>query len=110
MSMRTRRREARRHFLKMSVAATALALTAGTSRWLCAAEVPHLAENDATARALAYVEDATKTQDARFKPGQRCAGCQLYSGGPDGYGPCQLFPGKAVSADGWCSSYMPKKS
>lgn len=110
MSMQTKQHETRRRFLKMSLAGVALAMTGGMSRWLGASELPHLAESDGIAKTLGYVEDAMKTNDSRFKPGQRCAGCQLYSGGPSGYGPCQLFPGKAVNAGGWCSSYMPKKS
>jgi hypothetical protein len=108
--MHTKPRETRRHFLKMSLAAAVLTLTGGMSRRLWASELPHLAENDGTAKMLGYVEDATKTKDARFKTGEKCAGCELYTGEPSGFGACQLFPGKAVNADGWCSSYTPKKS
>ena len=102
--------EARRHFLKLSATAAAIAWVGTIPRESRASEPPHLAEDDATAKVLGYVEDASKSKDARFKAGQKCASCQLYTGGPSGYGLCQIFPGKTVNAEGWCSSYMPKKA
>lgn len=102
--------EARRHFLKLSATAAAIVWVGGIPEVSRASELPHLSEDDATAKVLGYVEDASKTTDARFKTGQKCANCQLYTAGPSGYGPCQIFPGKSVNGAGWCSSYMPKKS
>ena len=40
--------------------------------------------------------------------GQGCANCNFYQGAATGFGPCQLFPGKAVNAKGWCSGYAKK--
>jgi hypothetical protein len=61
----------------------------------------------AAAKAVKYVEDAAKASGAT--PGSHCANCALYQG-PDGstQGPCQIFPGKAVKAAGWCSSWAPQ--
>jgi hypothetical protein len=61
----------------------------------------------AEAQAVKYVEDAARASGAT--PGSRCANCGLYQGA-DGsiQGPCQIFPGKAVKAAGWCSSWAPQ--
>jgi hypothetical protein len=66
-----------------------------------------LAASSAEAKAVKYVEDAARASGAT--PGSRCANCALYQG-PDGstQGPCQIFPGKAVKAAGWCSSWAPQ--
>src|SRR5690242_951962 len=64
-------------------------------------QLPHLAESDPTAKALGYVEDASKVDKTKFpayKPGAHCATCNFFQGkGSDAYGPCQIFPGKAVA-------------
>ncbi|HET6554162.1 MAG TPA: high-potential iron-sulfur protein [Dyella sp.] len=103
--------ESRRRFLKAAAGTAAAAAMIGSlPRLARAADLPHLAESDPTGKALGYVEDASKTTDAKHKAGDTCANCQFYAGGPTGYGPCQLFPGKAVSAKGWCVSHAPKKA
>jgi High potential iron-sulfur protein./TAT (twin-arginine translocation) pathway signal sequence. len=103
--------ESRRHFLKIAAGTTAAAvLVGGLPRFARAADLPHLAESDPTAKALAYVEDATKSANPKYKAGDTCANCQFYSGGATGYGPCQLFPGKSVNAKGWCVSHVVKKA
>jgi len=104
--------ESRRRFLKLAAgaAAAAAALAVGSlPRLARAADAPHVAESDPTAKALGYVEDAGTTKDPKHKAGDVCANCQFYSGASSGFGPCQLFPGKAVSAKGWCVSHTPKK-
>jgi hypothetical protein len=104
--------ESRRRFLKAAAgtAAAAVVIGGGLPRFARAADLPHVAESDPTAKALGYVEDASKTTDAKHKAGDTCANCQFYTGGASGYGPCQLFPGKSVSAKGWCVSHAPKKA
>ncbi|SFS14963.1 Tat (twin-arginine translocation) pathway signal sequence [Dyella sp. OK004] len=103
--------ESRRRFLKAAAGTAAAAVAIGTlPRFARAADLPHVAESDPTAKALGYVEDAGSSKDAKHKPGDTCANCQFYSGGPSGYGPCQLFPGKSVNAKGWCVSHSPKKA
>jgi hypothetical protein len=103
--------ESRRRFLKLAAGtAVAAALVSGLPRKALADDLPHLSEADPTAKALGYVEDAAATKDPKHKTGDMCADCQFYSGAAAGYGPCQLFPGKAVSAKGWCISHTPKKA
>lgn len=101
--------ESRRHFLKLAAGTTAAAVVmGGLPRMARAADLPHVSDADPTAKALGYVEDASKTTNPKHKAGDSCANCQFYSGGPTGYGPCALFPGKAVNAKGWCVSHSPK--
>jgi hypothetical protein len=103
--------ESRRRFLKLAAGtAAAAALISGLPSVARADDLPHVSEVDPTAKALGYVEDATATKDPKHKPGDTCANCQFYSGAPAGYGPCQLFPGKAVNAKGWCISHTAKQA
>jgi len=102
--------ESRRRFLKMAAGTTAAAvLVGGLPRLARADDMPPLSESDPTATALGYVEDASKTDNAKYKAGDDCANCQFYTGGATGRGPCQLFPGKSVNAKGWCVSHAPKQ-
>lgn len=101
----------RRSFLKLAgttgVAVVACSVIARQAR---ADDLPHLAENDPTAAALGYKEDATKVDAAKYpqhKPEQLCANCNFFQG-TGAYAPCQLFPGKAVNAKGWCAGYAKK--
>lgn len=101
--------ESRRRFLKVAAGTTAaVVVMGGLPRFARAAELPPLTEADPTAKALAYVEDATKSTNPKYKAGEDCTKCMFYTGGPTGRGPCQLFPGKSVAAKGWCVSYSPK--
>ncbi len=71
-----------------------------------------VSEKDTTAAALGYSADTFKVNPKKFPnhaATQRCANCQLYTGRPgDGVGGCGIFTGKMVSANGWCSAYVPK--
>jgi hypothetical protein len=104
--------ESRRRFLKLAAgtAAVAVVVSGGLPLVARADDAPHVSADDPTAKALGYVEDATATKDPKHKAGDTCANCQFYSGGATGFGPCQLFPGKAVSAKGWCISHTAKKA
>jgi hypothetical protein len=103
--------ESRRRFLKVAAGTAAVAMVAGgLPRFARAADLPSVTEADPTAKALGYVEDASKSTNAKHKAGDDCSNCQFYSGGATGRGPCQLFPGKSVNAKGWCVSHAPKKS
>ena len=80
---------------------------------IASAAAPHLAEADASAKALGYVENAAKldpAKEATFKKGSHCAGCALYQAAQaaGGYAPCAAFPGKVVNANGWCRAYAAK--
>jgi hypothetical protein len=77
-----------------------------------AADLPHLNESDPTAQALGYREDTTKVSATRYpnhRPAQNCGRCNFYKGtGAAQWGPCLIFPGKAVHVRGWCSAYAPR--
>lgn len=99
--------ESRRRLLKKLALATVLIPIAGTCVNAAAGDTPLVTTDDATAKALKYVGDASKSRDA--KPGSRCANCSLYQGAAgSSQGGCLLFPGKAVQASGWCASWTAK--
>lgn len=103
----------RRHFLQLAVfGAGAAALSTVLIGKARAADLPHLTLDDATAKALGYVEDTTKVDAAKYpnhKPTQDCATCNFYQGAAGSeYGACTLFPGKAVHSKGWCSGFAAK--
>lgn len=99
---------ARRRFFGIAGGAIgAVVLTGSLSRVARADDLPHLDTSDPTAQALKYTDDNTKAGPPH-QEGQACASCNFFSGGTAAYGPCQLFPGKAVNAKGWCSGYAKK--
>lgn len=100
----------RRRFLTWSAVTAVTACLGGLSVRARASDLPHLTTTDPTAKAMDYVEDANTSKNGLYKPGSSCANCQFYAGPEAGYGPCQLFPGKAVNAKGWCTSFTSKKS
>lgn len=100
--------ESRRRLLKrVALGAALIPLATIPVRVTRAADLPLVTADDATAKALKYVPDASKASDA--KPGSKCANCSLYQGAAgSAQGGCLLFPGKAVKATGWCSSWTAK--
>lgn len=76
------------------------------------ATLPRLDLNDPSAKALLYVEDASKVDRknplaARFTPDQNCANCsQIQGKDGDAFRPCAIFPGKLVASKGWCSVWV----
>ena len=102
---------ARRKFIQLSAAAAAGALVT-PGRKASAEELPQLAEDDPMAVAMKYTHDASTVDPAsRANPAedQTCANCALIQGADgDEWRPCQIFPGKAVAAGGWCSVWAPK--
>ncbi|MEO7385830.1 MAG: high-potential iron-sulfur protein [Gammaproteobacteria bacterium] len=78
------------------------------------AALPLLDPSDPSAKALLYVDDAAKVDRknplaARFTPDQDCANCsQIQGKAGDAHRPCTIFPGKLVSAKGWCSVWAKK--
>jgi hypothetical protein len=68
---------------------------------------PLLSPDAPEAKAVKYVEDASKAKGAL--PGSTCANCALYQGkAGSAAGGCQIFTGKQVKAAGWCSSWAPQ--
>ena len=94
-------------FIQAAAATSALAAS-----HVMAQAAPMANEKDAQAAALGYAADTTKV-DAKKYPKhakeQKCSSCQLYTGKPnETAGPCPLFAGKQVAANGWCSAYVKK--
>ena len=100
--------ESRRRLLKSVTLGVALMpVVTLPLRFALAADLPLVTADDATAKALKYVSDASKSNDA--KPGNNCANCVFYQGTAGStQGGCPLFPNKAVKAAGWCISWAPK--
>lgn len=89
-----------------------IAATLAVSRFnlAAAAELTHLSSTNPAAVSLGYVEDTTTADQQKFpkhQTTQRCAACKQYQGSAGAqYGPCTLYPGNAVNANGWCSGYV----
>jgi High potential iron-sulfur protein len=99
----TRRGVLRRLALGMALAPIAAA-TWRQAAAADAASLPLLSAAAPEAKAVKYVENAAEAKNR--VPERTCANCGLYQGASGStQGPCGLFPGKAVKAAGWCSSW-----
>ncbi len=62
--------------------------------------------------ALGYVALSTQADKTKFPAhmdSQVCSGCALYSGAAGAKtGPCSIFAGRQVNAQGWCSAWVKK--
>ncbi|UOD49719.1 high-potential iron-sulfur protein [Orrella daihaiensis] len=96
----------RRQFMAVSAVSVASLVTAKV-----AYAQPMLGEGEPQAVALGYKEDATavdKAKFAKYQDGQRCDNCQLYTPKDAKAGACSVFPGKLVTAAGWCNLWVKK--
>jgi len=102
---------ARRKFVQMTVAAAAGCI-AGQIRPIYATDLPHLSEEDPMAKSMKYTHDASSVDPAtRSNPAevQTCANCALAQvNDGESWIPCQIFPGKVVNSNGWCSVWAPR--
>jgi hypothetical protein len=101
------RRDIVRH-LALCIAVAPIAVTAvRQARAGDDASLPLLPVDAPEAKAVKYVENAQQAKGRVLD--SSCANCGLYQGASGTtQGPCQLFPGKAVTAAGWCSSWAPQ--
>jgi High potential iron-sulfur protein len=102
----------RRGFLGQVAAAVPVASVIGLGE-LRADGLPHLAPDEPAAKALLYAPDVAGIDKknplaAKFKPGQSCANCAQINAATGDWRPCKIFPGKLVSAKGWCSVWAAK--
>ena len=103
------RRFNRRRALELGGASLVFAPLIASMPVAFAAELPKLDENDAAAKALGYVHDAmTIDASVRGDESRSCANCRFYTEADAEWGPCNLFPGKAVAAAGWCKGWVAK--
>ena len=103
----------RRRFLLRAAAGTAALVS--SVRFAEADEhgpsLPKLDESDPTATALGYRHDSNAVDAGKYpnhSAAQNCANCALYQGAGQAWGPCAIFPGKQVAADGWCAVWAPR--
>jgi hypothetical protein len=97
-----------RRWLVKNLAAAAAAAAVFPAARSRGAELPHLDLKDSAAVAVGYVENASRVDAKKypaFVKGSRCDNCLLLQGASGAYRPCSLFPGKLVSASGWCSGW-----
>jgi hypothetical protein len=100
--------QSRRYFMRRSLIGLA-ALPLGT-RFLAsnafAADLPRLDPDNAQARALDYVEDASQAEGHEaWEEGRSCSSCRFFQADTEG---CQLFPEYSVEPNGWCKSWIEK--
>ncbi len=87
----------RREFVKTMALLPAASLLAFSGRAMAAM----LSVDDPLAKSLGYIE-------ATENPDQTCANCALYNAEDDSKGGCTIFPGRSVTANGWCKSWAAK--
>ncbi len=73
-----------------------------------AGDLPPVAEDDPAAKALGYVHDANKSTNPKRKPNQYCKNCNLIRSDSGEWRACQIFPGKGVNENGWCTAWVLK--
>lgn len=77
-----------------------------------ATSLPMLDEKEPQAMALGYVDDASRADKVKFNnyaPGNQCRNCANFLGSADDSAAgCKIFPGKRVTAQGWCSAWLKK--
>lgn len=97
----------KRTFLGSAIGVIAGTMISGLSRTARAAELPRVTEEEPTAVALKYVHDASRS--ARPAADQVCHNCRYFKGTEQTeWERCDLFPGKAVNANGWCNVWAKK--
>jgi High potential iron-sulfur protein len=98
------RNPGRRALLQRAALGLSLAPLVLTAPAAPAGSLPLINEQDPAAKAVHYVEDASRAKAAAS--GAECSNCSLYSAAAGAaQGACTLFPGKLVKAAGWCSSW-----
>lgn len=97
----------RRFLVRAAVGAAILPMLGRMAAQRAAAALPPLPLTNAQAKALNYVEDATKVTSATFKPGSTCENCSFFTADT---GACAIFPGFSVAPKGWCSGWALKKA
>lgn len=83
-----------------------------------ATELQQLSLDDPSAQALGYQHNAADVDLQKYPQRAKdqaanhyCSNCALFQGADgDEWGPCALFPGKLVNANGWCSGYAPRQA
>jgi hypothetical protein len=98
----------RRRFIKLTAIGLAAAPFANALLSEAARAADMVSESDPQATALGYKADATKAEK-RTDAAALCSNCGLYTGKEgEASGPCAIFQGKLVAANGWCTAWVKK--
>jgi len=96
----------RRQFLRTAVAGAIAAPVVGLLGPEARAANEKLKLDDPQAKALQYVHNYKKAQDnPAHQEGAHCANCMHWTGGSSEWGGCNIFPGKLVHQQGWCTAW-----
>ena len=99
-------KHSRRDFLRHSLLGIAALPLGVLSRTALAQSLPRLDTDNAQAKALGYVENASDASgNAAYEEGETCANCMFFNAETEG---CQLFPQNSVEPGGWCQSWTAK--
>lgn len=114
LNMNQEQKIQRRRFVKLAVGSAVVVPFFTNHQAIAAGHMPRVEESDPQATALGYKHDTNDVDASAYAnhdPSQVCTGCNLYQGKEgDEWGPCAIFPGKEVAANGWCSAFVPKPS
>ncbi len=110
--------QTRRDFIKrgLVLSGTAVAVVQLLDISTSHAQNTILSEDDPVAVSLGYKHDARQVDVVKFPrratpdgAKEFCNNCQLYSGkAGESWGPCAIFPGRHVNANGWCNVWAQK--
>jgi hypothetical protein len=100
----------KRRVILLTISSVAATSAAGIPLFAFGA-LQKLDPKDPQAVSLGYVDETTmvdKTKFPKHDNTQMCSGCQFYQTAQEAgaIAPCTIFGGKAVSAKGWCSSWV----
>lgn len=99
----------RRRFLALTALGATVVPIAGLVNVPLAAgaDKPKLEPDSDRARQFSYTHDASSTENAARKEGARCVNCSHFRADEGAqWAPCNIFPDKRVSADGWCAAWV----
>lgn len=98
----------RRRFIKLTAMGLAAVPFANVLLSGTASAADLISESDPVAAAMKYKADATKAPE-RKDATALCSNCNFYTGkAGEASGPCALFQGKLVAANGWCTAWAKK--
>jgi len=110
----TASRHARRRFLEIAALGVVAAPLCGALLGRPARAQEKVPEDDEIAQQLGYKHFATDVDPnewASYVEGNTCANCQLYEGAEgEEWGPCQIFGGNLVNANGWCQAWLEREA
>jgi hypothetical protein len=111
MIQKISRRQVIKGALLASAFHTAIGLSASNSQ---PTDLTPLDPDDATARSVGFVTDASRVVPAEnpaYKAGSRCELCLQFQGRPGAKaGGCSIFSGHSVPATGWCQAWTARST